>query len=239
MPAVASKPTTLQATPAIARSLAARQVAAGVEAARARIEQDAGCGQASALAAVEQHLFHGRLQLAGEKLEQITRKLDARAEAAVVRDGLAETSALNTARGEEQERNESGALVVSARDGLLWLSRKQKLVGRALLAAERYRHFTSIVANGEVRTSQHGRVGGGGSSGFTPSEAKVQAVKELTEARRDGLRQDETMIGLVDAVCGRGETLTELAKGDKHVVHRLEIELQVACRLLARHWGIG
>ena len=231
---------TLNATAIMRTTVATRTAQARLEALRLRVDAEPGSGQLGALLKAEGHILHRRLAQAGEVMELIGRALDERIETACVSERLGETVALNAARGEEQEGLGTGEVRVLSRDGLLWLKTKRRLTGGALMGAERYRSTWTIVHGDELRTSQHGDAGGAiRTAAFSPSQRKVEAIKALGDVHRDALHRDAALIKLVEAVCGRGDTLMELAQGDKHVAVRLETELNVACRLLAKYYGIG
>ena len=237
--AVASRPT-LRATPAARTTVALRTAQARIDALRLRVEAEPGSGQTSALNKVEQHILHGRLPQAGDAMLEIEAALNVRAEAVRVSERLGETVALNTARGEEQEGHGTGEVRVLSRDGMLWLKSKKRLTGAPLLAAEKYRATWSIVHGDEMRTSAYAEAGGAvRTDAFSLSQRKVEAIKALNDVHTQALLRDASLIRLVEAVCGRGDTLVELAQGDKHVAVRLEAELIVACRLLAKHFNIG
>ena len=238
MSVVASRPT-LRATPAISRTVAGRVALARLDAVRARLDADPGHGQTEAFRRAERHVHDGRLPQAGDALLEIERVLDGRAEATLVSKGLAETVALNAGRGEEQEGHGTGEVRLLGRDGLLWLKSKKRMTGAPLLAAEMYRKHHTTVHSGDVRIARPDRIGGGAAGDFSPAQAKVDAIKAIRDAHEIGLSRDGGLILVVEAVCGRGETLMDLANGDKHAAARLEAELQVACRLLARHFKIG
>lgn len=141
---------------------------------------------------------------------------------------------------EDVEDVEQGPTNLLARDGLLWLVRKRRINLAQRNAAEDYRKFFTVIFAGGGRSCIGDSTGGNANTHGAddlPPLRNAAAREQLDRARRVGLAGDERLIALVDAVAGRGETLRELAKGDKDAAAILETELRVALRFLARHWG--
>ena len=229
---------TITASPKAATALLKRQLAAGLEAMRSRVEVEGS--QGAALARAEQHLFNKRYQQAGEILRDIEMALDYRLKAAEAAASLTRAMDLADAKGEATERgaaNEQGRVL--SRDGLLWLKQKKKLPQSELMALEKYRELCTRIYAGPVVSGFGEGASGARLPGFAPTEARTIALHEITGARERALYRDRAMIWLVDEVAGKGETLVSLAKGDKHEATRLEHELRVAARLLARHFGFA
>jgi hypothetical protein len=135
---------------------------------------------------------------------------------------------------DQVEEVERGPVRLLARDGLLWLVAKRRINVAQRMAAEHYRGHYAILFASHIRSCLADTIGGGAS----PLVQTKAITRDLIErAREKGLSGDQALIWLVDEVCGKGSTLRELARDDKHAALALEIELRVALRLLARHYG--
>ena len=225
---------TLKPTKEMREALERRRLAEVLMALRLKIDGEPGLKKR--IGDVEGLLLDGDLAGARDGIAAIETWRSARADLRDAGASLASTARLAAAREETVEPTATSIQVVS-RDGLAWLVRKGRLVGNAKVAAERYRNDYATahgsIASGLGQPEPARRV----FQGFSPSEAVHKAIWDLDEARKEALGSDQGLIALMDSVAGRGETLRDLAKGDKHQADRLETELLVACRLLARHYG--
>jgi hypothetical protein len=135
---------------------------------------------------------------------------------------------------------ERGPTRLLARDGLAWLVAKGKLNAAQRMAGERYRVDFEALHGGSLRSCLNDTPGGRfASTEILPPLQFATAREALDRARRHGLASDNTLIWLCDEVAGKGATLRDIAAGDKHRAAALEIELSVALRLLARHYGFA
>ncbi len=135
---------------------------------------------------------------------------------------------------------DNGPTRLLARDGLAWLVAKGKLNAAQRMAGERYRVDFEALHGGSLRSCLNDTPGGRfASTEILPPLQFATAREALDRARRHGLASDNTLIWLCDEVAGKGATLRDIAAGDKHRAAALEIELSVALRLLARHYGFA
>ena len=135
---------------------------------------------------------------------------------------------------------DNGPTRLLARDGLAWLVAKGKLNAAQRMAGERYRVDFEALHGGSLRSCLNDTPGGRfASTEILPPLQFATAREALDRARRHGLASDNVLIWLCDEVAGKGATLRDIAAGDKHRAAALEIELSVALRLLARHYGFA
>lgn len=184
-------------------------------------------------------------QLAQQELERQHRDREqakrevARDRAKEVQRGINDTVDTARAHGAEPgdiEQPANGPTRILNRDGLLWLIAKKRLNQAQRDAAERYRADFTIVEGGSLRSCIDDRIGGGGGLAV---ETITHARWRLKDAREIGLVRDPGFIGIMDAVAGLGTTLRELANSDAYKTTTLEVEFRIACRLLARHYGLA
>lgn len=132
------------------------------------------------------------------------------------------------------------------RDGIEWLARKGRLTPRQRAAAEYARRVirAAETADGASLKSCLDVSVGGGASGLTlrPAEASASAKRELFTMRWLWLGGQSDLLTVVDGVCGKGQTLRQLAGeegADSSKIMRratvLEAVLKVALDLIARH----
>lgn len=227
---------TLKATRAMQNAAEKRRLTDVLAALRSKAEADPGGGLMRRVGDAEGVLQKGDLFGTRTRIQEMATWVADRADQQNVAVSLATTVHLATARKETIEPSATGFQILN-RDGMAWLTKKGRLVGSAKSAAERYRD-TFEAAHGSLASAlgepERGRKV---FQGFVPSEARHTAIWDLDEARKEALGSDQGLITLMDEVAGRGTTLRDLAKGDKHQADRLETEFLVACRLLARFYG--
>jgi hypothetical protein len=157
---------------------------------------------------------------------------------------------------DEVQEVERGPVRMLARDGLLWLVSQNRLSPHLRQAGERYRALYRVSSGGDLRSclaEMRGRpapeilASGTLADGDRwrldardgAASARSRAYLMLEKAHADALNHDGALIWLVGEVAGKGSTLRDLARGDKHTAGMLEVELNVALRLLARHFGMA
>ena len=202
---------------------------------RSMVEADPGCGLINHLGKVENRLHANDVAGAGDAMLDIERALKDRAEQVSATASISQTVRLATNRDEviDTEQGRSENVRILSRDGLLWLKQKKRVANAELLALEKYRELFDKAHQGATGSNWAST---GGRSQSPRQELKVGAIEELAAAR-EAVRHDPGLVRLLDEVAGRGTTLRDLAKGDRHEADRLEIELRVAARLLAKYFG--
>lgn len=146
---------------------------------------------------------------------------------------LAETIALEKARGGEVERVRGGPILMLDRDGLLWATKKASVTGSELEAAIWYR-ATHQMAAGAVKSALNAlgvrRIGW---RHMGPGDRKLAAYAELRAA--EAAVKEPRLVTILDLVAGKGRTFREIANGDDVVAKRLENLFVEACRRLSHY----
>ena len=209
---------------------------------RRSIEDDPHSGLTSRLSRAEHQLMHGDLAGCGDTMIEIDQALNHRAEQRATDAAIAQTVTIAKARSETVEQDGAAlrptAIRILNRDGLLWLKAKKRLPSAELAALERYRALFDKVHSGPTADStqavERGPPKGSGADG-SADLSRVQAIWELDEAR-EAVGHDEALLWLLNEVAGKGSTLRDLANGDERQAGKLETELRVAARLLAKRF---
>ena len=232
----------LSAKAGMAQALAKRQLSDLLGALAIRIEADTGCGQASRLRHAEQTLIHKRLETAGEIAREIEHALDRRRDEAEVEASLADQARLAEARGVETVRTAKGP---ATRDGFLWLAKKRRLTAPRFEAGIRFGQLYARARSDGLRSciNEEAVGGGGGGEPDSPLQARVRAAAALSGLRQHAARAvggeaGGRLFSLLEAVCGRGDTLRELAGGDDRRAAVTESELMTALDMAAVRFGM-
>ena len=165
-------------------------------------------------------------------------RLEQERERAEVREGLKETIRIARERGEQVEMVDRGPVRIASRDGLLWLVSKGRLTHAQRTAAETYRADFSVIEGSRYRCGLELTLGGG-RSGVGDAEIAESARRRLEDARRKALGGDSALIWVSDEIAGKGTTARELGGNRCDGALAIETEFKVACRLLAKHYGLA
>lgn len=181
--------------------------------------------------------IHDSTRRARERLALLERREKARADAAEVAAGVAETVALSRNRGAGVEGPASPARAgpYRRRPGLDWLATKGRISPEQKRAGERYGALFRRAAREAAMPSTLAVLPGGGGPGLAEVAAEAErtalARARLAELRgRLGWQRD--LVAACDEVCGRELTPREAA-GEERAAGRLEAVLAVALDLLA------
>jgi len=177
-----------------------------------------------------------------ERLKILEAREKGRTQARAVAEGVAETVALDGARGAAIEktpaRKGERETPYHRRSGLEWLRAKGKISERQRLAGERYgeayRRAGAAPALGSTLEVSPGRsLPGGPSLGLLlkMAEGRRRAEAELAGARAALFGQGD-LVTACDRICGQEMTPREAAGGDRDAT-RMEAVLTVALDLLA------
>ena len=156
------------------------------------------------------------------------------AEQAAVNRGIAESVTLRKARGETFDETKRGPTV---RDGLDWLYRKERIDQRQRDAGRRYgADYAQTTPSLQSCLNQLDRVD---KSAVSTSPDRAQKIRErMQDARENGLKNQTRLINVCNAICGRGETVLEVAKGNDREALRIEATLIIALDMLITHYGM-
>lgn len=233
--------TKLRSTKAQKDALAARQLTDEVTVLRGKIEAHPELygGQLRKTDRIERAIFDGRLVDARELLIEIRGEMAAKDEAQSVRQRAQEQAALAEARNQPTAEAASG---VRTRDGFLWLVGRKRYTAARIQAGQIFREWYAQAVGGSVKSCLADGVGGGGGDA-TPTEAQLHARSMVEGVRRHihasiGASNGAALFGLLEAVCGKGETVRQLAEGDDRRSDGKIIELGFALDLAGVSLGL-
>lgn len=186
---------------------------------------------------------HDPARVTRERLLMLERREKAQAEATAVREGVAETVALDRARGAAIQAPPGGRRAARAGAhrrlaGLAWLTRKGRLTEAQRSAGERYGAAYRMASRDRSIPSTLDVKPGISAPGGKPLTALVAQAHAAAQASarlaryRELLREQSDMVAACDLVCGRELTPREAAGGDREA-QRLEAVLRVALDILA------
>lgn len=232
--------TTIKATAAQSIALERRRLTDRAALVRGRVEATPGCNLLPKIANVENRLRLMQFAVAKTLLDEIDDTLEdmrQKAEVSVVQQSSAEQDTLLAARGAETARTASGA---GMRHGLLWLIQKGRLTPVRRTAGQRWSDDYSLIRTDGLRSCLNDNAPGGGATDLRPDEKRIAATQRLDRARYHirCATGSTRLADLMDAVCGRGETLRSLASGDKDRAERLEVELMIGLDMAAVSYDI-
>jgi len=159
-----------------------------------------------------------------------------RAEVAAVASGVAETVALEEARGARftPPGPRGRPRVRRRKDGLDWLYDKGRISHRQKLAGERYGDEWRRAQPRSTRSCLDDTVRGYVED--APGEARAQAAVRLSRARALALNGNEALVEAADRVCGEALSPAQWAEGDDRLALRLEDRAQRALEMLERYY---
>ena len=232
--------TTIKATAAQSIALERRRLTDRAALVRGRVEATPGCNLLPKIANVENRLRLMQFAMAKTLLDEIDDTLEElrrKAEAEEMQRSSAEQDKLLHANGAETARTAAG---VGMRHGLLWLIQKGRLTPTRRTSGQRWSDDYSLVRTDGLRSCLNDNDGGGGSIEPHREEKRIAATQRLERARYhiSCATGSARLADLLDAVCGRGETLRSLARGDKDQAERLEVELMIALDMAAVSFDI-
>lgn len=230
--------TALKSSPRMKDELAQRQLGVILQRLRSKIEGDptryGGLGMK--LSRAERSTLDGRIVDAREQIIEIERIIDEKDEAAKTEAMLAEQERLSDARGAPTAKAESG---VSTRDGFLWLVGKKRV---SAARAEAGRLFREKYEKAHAAPVKSCLADGGGGGNATPLASNSHAKFEIEGVRRHmessvGSHTAGSLFSLLEAVCGKGDTVRQLAKGDDRKADVMVAELGLALDLAGVYLG--
>lgn len=231
----------IKATPEQAVALMRRQMTDRANIVRGRIEAMDGCGLLPKISAVENRMRLLQFGVAKDMLDEIDEKLEdlrhSRA-AAEVADASRKQDALLAERGVDTVRTVTG---VGSRHGFHWLVQKGRLSPSRRDAGSDWSRDYCLAKADSLRSCLNDNAPG---SGQVPEnmqqDQKADAYARLDHGRAHVVYAtgNGRLADLLDAVCGRGETVRGLAGGDQYRAVGLEAELMIALDLAAVAYGV-
>ena len=179
---------------------------------------------------------------AAEVRRNLTRQaqIDAEAEARSVAAGVAETIAMEEARGAEflrpDVRRGERAKPCIRLDGLTWLAARGRLSSRQVQAGTRYARLVQIVEGGDIASCLALFEVRGTGPRSSPTDAKAWARAKLAQAR-DAVGDHPGLVFALDQICGLGKRPREITK-EQRASERLEDRLGLGLDLLVKAWGL-
>lgn len=194
--------------------------------------------QTQKLDRAERAIFDRRFNDARELMGEMQQGIEARDLSAAVQAGAHEQEALGEVRGEPTATTETG---VKTRDGFLWLVNRKRYTPARVEAGRIFREKYAKSIGGSVKSCIAESTGGGGGDA-TPTAAQLHARFEIQGVARHfqssiGAANGTALFSLLEAVCGRGETVRQLAEGDDRKADAKAIELGFALDLAGVYLG--
>lgn len=210
--------TRLAANPKHKLELARRKLKARVEEMRARIEAERDPALSRMVDKAETHLLHHRLTECDEGLTDLADDLiqrDQDREDKRIAAGIKEQERLLAERGIETVTGKGEGL---ARDGFQWLLKKGRLSVEREATGHTLRRLYDEVWRDGLSSSANDN-GANGEEGYCPVAERMKAAEKLQWVRSHigNACGHAGPAELLDAVCGRGDTLRSLAANDDRV----------------------
>jgi hypothetical protein len=173
--------------------------------------------------------------------QQILQSIAAtRAQAQAVADGIAETVALDQARGAVFERparrRGEGSQPFKRLDGLNWLAARGRLNGKQVQAGLRYGKLAQIIEGGDIGSCLTRFEIRGSLRGASPTDARIWARDQLAQARA-AVGDHPGLVFALDQICALGRRPREVTT-DQRASERLEDRLSLSLDLLVKAWGL-
>jgi hypothetical protein len=121
----------------------------------------------------------------------------------------------------------------------MWLERKGRVAGRRRIAGQNWGRDYSLARTDGLRSCLNDNVPGG--EAVAPQDRKSEARANLERGREHihFATGSTSLAELLDAVCGRGDTLRALAGGDKIGAAVKEAELMIALDMAAEAYDLA
>lgn len=218
-----------------------RKIEARAALLRGRVEAMPGAGMEGVLRAAEQHIKSRFMDKATDALDRITDGLEHFAEKEVQRHEREAASAHDKeleAKGVDTIRSTTG---VGQRHGMIWLVEKKRLAGDRRRAAEAWAADYSLVRSDGLKSCLNDNAKGGSDGPSQQFIERKAAARYRLDRAHDHLRHatgSSRLANLIDAVCGRGDSVRSLAGGNQTAAERMEAELMVALDMACVSYGI-
>ncbi|WP_404415503.1 hypothetical protein [Brevundimonas vesicularis] len=208
---------------------------------RGRVEAMPRAGMDGVLRAADQHIKARFMDKALDTLDRIDsglisfaeREADRRErEAASAHDKELEVTGVDT------HRTTTG---VGQRHGMIWLVEKKRLTGDRRRAAEAWAADYSLVRSDGLKSCLNDNAKGGSdgpSQQFIERKAAARWRLDRAHKHLNSATGSSRLANLVDAVCGRGDSVRSLAGGNQTAAERMEAELMVALDMACVSYGI-
>lgn len=226
------------ATPAQRMAAEVQTLRARAASARSRSEAFPAAGQSAKVNHIENRIQKGTISDVGRSIDEVHEAIDLhiqRLNDAEVQAASERQDKLLSERGVETVTAKNGH---RSRDGWAWLRARAALAPEQRDTGDRWGWDYAETRGDGMKSCLNDAVRGATSS--DPATRKYDAAKRLSEARRH-IRHatgGERLADILDAVCGRGETVREMAGGDDRKTMCLTTEAKIALDMAAVSYGI-
>lgn len=218
-----------------------RKIEARAALLRGRVEATPRAGMDGVLRAADQHIKARFMDKANEALDRITDGLEDFAEKEAERQEREAAAAQDKemdAKGVDTHRTTTG---VGQRHGMIWLVEKKRLTGDRRRAAEAWAADYSLVRLDGLKSCLNDNAKGGSDGPSQQFIERKAAARYRLDRAHDHLRHatgSSRLANLIDAVCGRGDSVRSLAGGNQTAAERMEAELMIALDMACVSYGI-
>jgi hypothetical protein len=232
--------TLLKASPSAREALRRRTVSDLAALIRGRVECYPGAGLTPKLTSAENKIALARYDDAEKALREIDDSIAAYEQALVDEEMAAagrRQDQLLAERGIDTDRDRKSG--VGARHGFMWLERKGRVTGHRREAGQRWGQDYALASAYSLRSCLNDNVRGGGNG--DADQVRLVEARNRLDAASDHIQSATgslALVALMDAVCGRGESCREIAKGDKVLAAVHEAELMIALDMAAVAYDI-
>lgn len=231
---------TLKANPAMAEALALQSLDQSLQVLRRRMENDPSRygGFRSKINKAADAITGRRVGDARDEIAALTRGFEEKDLAVWVRESLEEGERLGDQRHAPTAKSEAGP---STRDGFLWLVNRNRYTSARVEAGRHFREKYERARSDSVKSCLNdtpgGRTGEGPSASFSHARFELKGVRDHFHDAI-GEASGESLYRLLESVCGEGETVRQLAKGEDRKADGLVIELGFALDMAGVYFGL-
>lgn len=229
----------LKASPAAREALRRRNVTDLAQLIRGRVECYPGANLMPKLTSAENRILIGRYDEAEKQLREIDDSIAAY-ERALAEEDMAiagrQQDALLAERGVDTDRAGKG---VATRHGFMWLERKGRVTGHRRTAGQRWGLDYALAQTQSLRSCLNDNVRGG--EGGQADQVRINEARCRLDRAADHIQNatgSTALVALLDRVCGRGDSVREIADGDKLQAAVHEAELMIALDMAAVAYDI-
>lgn len=229
----------LKASATMKEALRRKKVADLAALIRGRVECYPATGLMPKLTGAENRIAIGRYDEAEKTLLEIDASI-ASHEQTLVADEMASAGRrqdqLLAEQGIDTDRHRTGT---GTRHGFMWLERKGRVTGHRRQAGQKWGQDYALASAHSLRSCLNDNVRGG--TGGEPDQVRISDARGRLEAAADHIRNATgslALVALLDAVCGRGDSVREIAKADKVQAAIHEAELMIALDMAAVAYDI-
>jgi len=233
--------TTLKASPAASQALYRKKVEERARIVRGRVEAMPGAGLQAKMDSVDNRIRLLHLAQASELMDQIDDALERHQQA------LEDAEMAAAGQAQDQLLAERGLETVDvgavrSRDGWVWLTTRKpaRLSADQISIGNRYGALY-LGANRDTLSTVSANDNALMDDPRNPVDVLAECRRNLARIQRHIIDAtgSERLVSLLDAVCGRGETLRSLAGNDDRKANGYEVELRIALDMAGVAFKMG